>query len=111
MGRRDRVAAERRAELFCYYEADGRTLKQIENACAAHPELQAFAVGDEILTAVSQLFGQPARLFKDKINFKLAGGAGYDAHRDGRFWWTAPDGRQMPGWDVYGSDFISVLIA
>jgi ectoine hydroxylase-related dioxygenase (phytanoyl-CoA dioxygenase family) len=100
-----------RAELFFHYEGDGQHVRQIENCCAVHAELQVFATGDFLLPAVSQLFGEPARLFKDKINFKPPGGAGYEAHRDGRFWWTGPDGARMPGWDVYARDFISVLIS
>jgi ectoine hydroxylase-related dioxygenase (phytanoyl-CoA dioxygenase family) len=100
-----------RAGLFCYYEANGFDLRQIENACAVRPDLEAFAAGGRLLQAASQLLGEPARLFKDKINFKPAGGAGYEAHRDGRFWWTSPDGTRLPGWDVYARDFISVLIS
>jgi ectoine hydroxylase-related dioxygenase (phytanoyl-CoA dioxygenase family) len=102
--------AGRTDELYCYYEKDGRQLRQIENGCAVHPAFAAFAEGDTMLRVVSGLMGRPARLFKDKINFKLPGGSGYAAHRDGRFWWTDDDGRRMRGWDVYASEFISVLV-
>ena len=101
---------EPRGGLYRYYERDGRQLQQIENACAVHEGLHAFAEAGEMLSAVSRLFGEPARLFKDKINFKLPGGAGYAAHRDGRFWWTDSAGVRQQGWDVYASDFISVLV-
>lgn len=98
-------------ELYCYYEdSDSRQLRQIENACAVHPALLEFAEGEAMLQVASRLLGEPARLFKDKINFKLPGGAGYAAHRDGRFWWTDDDGRRMRGWDVYARAFISVLV-
>jgi ectoine hydroxylase-related dioxygenase (phytanoyl-CoA dioxygenase family) len=98
------------SELYCYYEDDGRQLRQIENGCAMHPALVAFAEGESMRRVVSRLMGQTARLFKDKINFKLPGGAGYAPHRDGRFWWTDDRGTPMRGWDVYASAFISVVI-
>jgi hypothetical protein len=34
-----------------------------------------------ISAAVSDLFGEPASLFKEKINFKLPGGGGFLAHQ------------------------------
>jgi ectoine hydroxylase-related dioxygenase (phytanoyl-CoA dioxygenase family) len=48
---------------------------------------------------VAELFGEPAVLFKEKINFKLPGGGGFTPHQD-----------IQPGWDEYAPYFISVLI-
>lgn len=99
-------------ELHCYGEEGvPGALRQIENFCPVHPKLHALAVSDPLLGAASQLLGEEALLFKDKINFKPPGGAGYEAHRDGRFWWKDPEGRPMRGWDVYADDFLSALIA
>ena len=107
----DEIAAMAgRDGLYCYYEADGTQLRQMENCCAVHPGLLSFAESGAPVHAVSRLFGEAARLFKDKVNFKPPGGAGYEPHRDGRFWWTGPDGARLPGWDVYARDFISVLV-
>ena len=39
-------------------------------------------------------------LFKDKINFKLAGGDGFKPHQD-----------QQAGWSVYASLFVTALVA
>ena len=50
--------------------------------------------------AVSELFGEPAVLFKDKINFKLPGGDGFAAHQDAQ-----------AGWDVYAPLHITAMIA
>ena len=35
-----------------------------------------------MLDTASALLGEPAVLYKEKINYKLAGGAGYTAHQD-----------------------------
>ena len=37
--------------------------------------------------AGQELFGEPAVLFKDKINFKLPGGDGFEAHQDVQAGW------------------------
>jgi len=52
-----------------------------------------------ILNIVSQLFNEPAKLFKEKINFKLPGGAGFIAHQD------------SPAYIGLAKDHISVMVA
>ena len=65
--------------------ADGehRTLCRIENFVPFHPGFADLLLGEQMLAAVSQLLGEKALLFKDKINFKLPGGAAFRAHQDG----------------------------
>lgn len=48
---------------------------------------------------VSGLFGEPAVLFKEKINFKMPGGNGFTPHQDAQ-----------AGWNDYANLFITVLI-
>lgn len=88
-----------------YYEqslvAPGeRILCRIENFCPYHPELDALVHGDEMLGTVSRLFGEPAVLFKDKINYKLAGGDGFRTHQD-----------VQAGWDAYSSLHITAMLS
>lgn len=88
-----------------YYEqslvAPGeRILCRIENFCPYHPELDALVHGDEMLGTVSRLFGEPAVLFKDKINYKLAGGDGFRTHQD-----------VQAGWDAYASLHITAMLS
>jgi len=52
-----------------------------------------------VLNIVSQLFNEPAKLFKEKINFKLPGGAGFMAHQD------------SPAYIGLAKDHISVMVA
>jgi 2-aminoethylphosphonate dioxygenase len=53
-----------------------------------------------MIEAVEMLLGGPAVLFKEKINFKLPGGGGFEPHQD-----------IQPGWDDYAPYFVSVAIA
>jgi len=56
--------------------------------------------GPKFLGLLGQLFGEPATLFKDKINYKLPGGTGFKAHQDAQ-----------GGWGEYGVSYhISSLV-
>jgi len=48
---------------------------------------------------VSQLLGEEAVLFKEKINFKMPGGDGFKPHQD-----------SQAGWQTYADFFISVMV-
>lgn len=63
-------------------DADPRMLCRLENFVPYHPGMAAFLEGDMIRALISDLMGEEAILYKEKINFKLPGGAGYGAHQD-----------------------------
>jgi hypothetical protein len=70
-----------------YYERDpaaptGRMLARIENFVPYHEGLAALLTGPKPLALVAGCCGEPVVLFKDKINFKLPGGAGFAPHQD-----------------------------
>lgn len=75
-----------------------KILCRIENYVQYHSELTLFAK-EFIHAIVSQLFQEEAILFKDKINFKLSGGAGFVCHQDTLAYFG------------YGEEHISVMIA
>src|SRR5262249_25241876 len=81
-------------------ESGQRLINRIENFYPYHPGFKALFDGDKLLGRVNDLFGEPAVLFKDKINFKLAGGDGFKPHQD-----------QQAGWTVYASLFVTALVA
>jgi 2-aminoethylphosphonate dioxygenase len=81
-------------------EPGQRLINRIENFYPYHPGFKALFDGDKLLGRVNDLFGEPAVLFKDKINFKLAGGDGFKPHQD-----------QQAGWSVYASLFVTALVA
>jgi len=70
-----------------YYERrDGdptaRMLARIENFVPYHEGLAALFASPRLLALLAECAGEPVVLFKDKINFKLPGGAGFAPHQD-----------------------------
>lgn len=82
--------------------SDGKTrlIQRIENFCPFHDGFDAVMTRGPLLDAVARLFGEPAVMFKEKINFKMPGGDGFKAHQD-----------QQAGWSRYASLFITALVA
>lgn len=76
-----------------------RVLSRVENFCPDHEDLNTLINGAEMLQRISELFGEQAVLFKEKINFKMPGGNGFTPHQDAQ-----------AGWNDYASLFITVLI-
>lgn len=101
-------------EVASYPEAPGRTMMyfeesqddgsrilcRIENFVPFHPGFSTLITARRMQQAVSQLFGESAVLFKDKINFKLPGGDGFKEHQD-----------VQAGWDDYARLHITAMIA
>jgi predicted HD phosphohydrolase len=58
-----------------------RIICRIENFVNFHQQMNYFAK-KQVLNIISQLFNEPAVLFKEKINFKMPGGAGFAIHQD-----------------------------
>src|SRR5262249_23580948 len=70
-----------------YYERPGggsgeKMLARVENFVPYHPGLAALFSSARLLGTLEDCCGEPVVLFKDKINFKLAGGAGFAPHQD-----------------------------
>ena len=87
-----------------------RRLRRAENFSTEHGALGAFVTSPPLLELAGQLFGTPAVLFKDKINYKHPGGGGYYYHRDGRWWWRDAQGNAQKGWEVYAKEFLTALV-
>src|SRR5207247_8457311 len=70
-----------------YYERregdpGARMLARIENFVPYHEGLAALVTSPRLVGLLARLCGEPVVLFKDKINFKLPGGAGFAPHQD-----------------------------
>ena len=61
---------------------DGPQLCRSENLIPFHEGLRTLLTAGALLDTASALIGAPAVLYKEKINYKLAGGAGYAPHQD-----------------------------
>ncbi len=81
-------------------EPGRRLVNRIENFYPYHPGFERLFGGEKLAGRVSELFGEPAVLFKDKINFKLPGGDGFKPHQD-----------QQAGWSTYARLFVTALVA
>jgi len=60
----------------------GPRLCRTENFVPFHPGLRELLTGGAMVDIASALLGEPAVLYKEKINYKAAGGAGYSPHQD-----------------------------
>jgi hypothetical protein len=77
-----------------------KVLQRIENFVQYNPGLDFICNGDKLVKSCSQLFQEKALLYKEKVNYKLPGGAGFAPHQD-----------VAAGWKMYGQSLhISVLV-
>jgi hypothetical protein len=77
-----------------------RVMQRIEDFCPYHPAFDDLVRHGSLAAATAQLLGGPAVLFKEKINFKKAGGAGFEPHQD-----------QQAGWTTYAPMFVTALVS
>ena len=91
--------AGRHMMYFEQSNAGQRLLNRLENVLPYHEGFRRIATSTELQGACGQLLGEPAVLFKDKINFKLPGGGGFEAHQD-----------VQAGWARYAGLHITVLV-
>lgn len=87
-----------------YYEPSlvapgARVIQRIENFCPYHERFDALVRRSRLAHAADQLLGAPSCLFKEKINYKMAGGAGFEPHQD-----------QQAGWSRYAPIFVTALV-
>lgn len=75
-----------------------RVLNRVENFVPYHAPM-ASLFDEDLKSACSRLYGEEAVLFKEKINFKLPGGGGFEAHQDAQ-----------AGWEAYAGLFITATV-
>lgn len=67
-----------------FYEMDEPSqLSRIENFVPYHSGLAGVLQAGPLVDVISELMGERAVLYKDRINFKLPGGGAHAAHQDG----------------------------
>jgi hypothetical protein len=74
-----------------------RLINRIEYISPFHAGFHALA--ECLKPPTAQLLGEPAVLFKEKINFKMPGGDGFKPHQD-----------SQAGWEAYARYFISAMV-
>lgn len=96
------AAPEEPGKHMVYWEEslDGRRVVQrIENFIPYHAGFDRLVGHGRVRGAVDRLLGERSCLFKEKINFKMAGGAGFEPHQD-----------QQAGWSRYAPMFVTALV-
>ncbi|HEX4489876.1 MAG TPA: phytanoyl-CoA dioxygenase family protein [Acidimicrobiia bacterium] len=99
----DEVAALADGEqgVMQHYEGTdvGPMLCRTENFVPMHAPLRALLCDGALVDIAGALLGEPAVLYKEKINYKLPGGAGFSPHQD------AP---AYPMIDVHASAMVAI---
>ena len=96
---------EQPGKHMVYYEDDlkqagHRVVQRIEYFTGFHAGFDGLFNRGRMVQAVSELLGEPAALFKEKINFKMPGGDGFKAHQD-----------VQAGWNDYADFYITALVS
>jgi len=85
---------DQKGKWMKYYEADRRVasnpklLCRVENFAQYSPALDFILNGDKLPALATDLFGEKSLLYKEKVNMKLPGGAGFTPHQDvAAGWW------------------------
>jgi hypothetical protein len=75
---------EGEGEWLQHYEGTdaGPLLARSENFVPFHAGLRAMLCEGALVDVASALLGEPAVLYKEKVNYKQPGGAGYSPHQD-----------------------------
>ncbi len=66
---------------YAEHTAHGPRTCRTENVSACHPGIASLVAG-RLADCAAAALGQPATAFKDKINYKQPGGAGFSPHQD-----------------------------
>lgn len=74
-----------------------RRLTRIERIWEALPSLRETGLGERIVARAEAYLGEPVVLFKDKLNIRYAGSAGYAPHQD-----------SAAGWEDFAAHFVSI---
>lgn len=69
-------------KYFEQNQLNQRQLCRVENFIDYHAELNEIAQGTRTVKLVSELMGEPAVIFKEKINYKFPNGGGFKPHQD-----------------------------
>lgn len=98
------IAAMPATSVWHYFEQTpggaGKMLSRTEKFIGFHAGISGLIESSEFVAALHEAFGEPAVLFKDKLNYKLRGNIGFEAHQD-----------IQAGWQQYTEEFVSVGIA
>lgn len=85
---------------------DPSSLSRIENFVPYHKSLGQVLLSNQIIELISELMGEEAILYKDRINFKPPGGGAHSAHQDG----VAYECGSLRAFEKESVPYISILV-
>jgi hypothetical protein len=96
---------EKPGEHIVYYEDSlkrprRRVVQRIEDFLPYHEGFRLLLTEGRMIAAATELLGEPAVLFKEKINFKQPGGSGFTPHQD-----------VQAGWSGYADFHVTALVS
>ena len=99
-------------KYYFYYEKikNKKKIRRIEKVSDEIVSSKKIILSKKIFNLLKILNKQNNILFKDKLNFKYPGGAGFLPHIDGHFMWLDENNRYQKGWKKYSGDFINIVI-
>jgi hypothetical protein len=90
-----------------FYEMDDPSkLSRIENFVPYHAGLASLLMQGPMVDIISELMGEPALLYKERINFKPPGGGAHAAHQDG----VAYESGDLATFKADSVPYVSILI-
>lgn len=103
-----KVISETKSCNGTFYYDDNENIRRVEQIYKKGNNLKK--LNNKLLLLLKKIFQKDFIIFKDKLNFKPAGGEGFKAHYDGIFQFTNGK-KKKKGWYEYGNYFINILIA
>lgn len=95
-------------QWLCYYEMDNPSqLSRIENFIPYHQGMKEVFTGPTVVDLISELMGEQAILYKERINFKSPGGGPHAAHQDG----VAYEQGENAAFDPNIKPYLSILVS
>jgi ectoine hydroxylase-related dioxygenase (phytanoyl-CoA dioxygenase family) len=87
-----------------------KKLRRLERVSDKLLQIKKIIKSKKLGDLLNKLSKKKLTLFKDKLNFKYSGGAGYNPHVDGHYMWIDKNGIKNYGWKKYSNYFLNVVI-
>ncbi len=97
---------------FFYYEKikKNKKLRRVEKISDFSKKSRKIIFSKNIFKVLYKIKKKKFVLFKDKLNFKYPGGAGYLPHIDGHFFWKDNNNVFQNGWKKYSNYFVNFVL-
>ena len=101
----------KKKDINFYYEKvkNKNVIRRIEKVSEYSKKINNIINFKKTFNLIKKLENKQFCLFKDKLNFKYPGGAGFSPHIDGHFLWKDKNNKYQKGWKIYSDNFLSIV--